>query len=86
MTFLNKKRILISKPKSGISKYKLVTLRISSQTTEIQPFEVDCLSMKTLKFQYDEVIIYEDFEVSFLMCNRLLTGMMTSLFMCKTLS
>ena len=44
------------------------------QTTEIQPFKVKCFSTKALKFQHDDVIIYDvsgDFGILFGMWNRL---------------
>ena len=60
MTF-SKKHFFHSDCRNESSNYQLVTLpnfeKFHPQTTEIQPFKVECFSTKTVKFQHDDVII-----------------------------
>ena len=57
----SKKHFFNSDCRNGNSNYQLVTLpnfaKFHPQTTEIQPFKVECFSTKMLKFQHDDVII-----------------------------
>ena len=73
------------------SNYQLVTLpnfaKFRPQTTEIQPFKVECFSTKTLEFQHDDVIISdvsEDFGIFFGMWNRLAMSYLCAKFCCDT--
>ena len=49
--------------RNEINEYQLIiplTLtNFDPQTTEPQPFKAECFSMKTLKFQHDDAIIYD---------------------------
>ena len=72
MTFSKKHFFFNSDCRNGSSNYQLVTppnfAKFHPQTTEIQPFKVECFSTKTLKFQHDDVIISDvsrDFEIFF---------------------
>ena len=88
MTF-SKKLFFNSDNRNESSNYQLVTLPnfadFHTQTTEIQPFKVECLSTKTLKFQHDDVIISdvsEDFRIFFGMWNRFAMSYFCAKFCC----
>ena len=73
------------------SNYQLVTLpnfaKFHPQTTEIQPFKVECFLMKTLKFQHDDVIISDisgDFGIFLGMWNRLVMSYLYAKSCCDT--
>ena len=73
------------------TRYQLVTLpncaKFHPQTTEIQPFKVECFSTKMLKFQHDDVIISdvsEDFGVFFGMWNMFAMSYLCAKFCCDT--
>ena len=57
------------------------------QPTEIQPFKVECFSMKVLKCQHDDLIISDisgDFGILFGMLNRLVMSYLCAKFYCDT--
>ena len=58
-----KKLFFNSDSRNGSSSYQLVSLpnfaNFRPQTTEIQPFKAECFSTKALKFQHDDVIIFD---------------------------
>ena len=57
------------------------------QTTEIQPFKVECFSTKMLKFQHDDVIISDvsaDLGIFFGTWNRLAMSYLCTKFCCDT--
>ena len=85
MTF-SKKTFLHSDCRNGSSNYLLVTLpsfaKFHPQTTEIQPFKVECFSMKMLKFQHNDVIISDVSGISFDMWNRLVMSYYCAKFCC----
>ena len=77
--------------RNGSSNYKLVTLpnfaKFHSQTTEIQPFKVECFSTKMLKFEHDDVIVFDvsgDFGIFFGMWNRLVMSYLCTKICCDT--
>ena len=60
-------------------------VKFHQQTTEIQPFKVEYFSTKTLKFQHNDVNIYDvskDFGIFFGMQNRLLISYLCAKFYC----
>ena len=90
MTFLIK-LFFNSDYRNESSNYQLETLqnfaKIHPQTTEIQPFKVECFSTKMLKFQHDDVIISgvsKDFVILFGMWNRLAVSYLCAKFCCDT--
>ena len=90
MTF-SKKTFFSILTANGSSNYELVTLpnfaKFHLQTTEIQPFKFECFSTKTLKFQHDDVIIFDvsgDFGIFFGMWNRLVMSYLCAKFCCDT--
>ena len=90
MTF-SRKHFFNSDFRNGSSNYQLVILpkfaKFYQQTTEIQPFKVGCFSMKMLKFQNDDVIIFDvsgDFGIFFGMWNRLVMRYLCAKFCCGT--
>ena len=88
MTF-SKKLFFNSDYRNKSSNYQLVPLphfaKFHPQTTEIQPFKVECFSTKMLKFQHYDVIISdvsEDFGIFFGMWNRLPMSYLCAKFCC----
>ena len=84
-----KKLFFNSDYRNESSNYQLVTLpnfaKFHPQTTEIQPFKVECFSTKTLKFQHDDVIISdvsEDFGIFYGIRNRLAMSYLCAEFCC----
>ena len=90
MTF-KKKHVFNSDFRNGSSNYQSVTpptfAKFHPQTTDIQPFKVKCFWTKTLKFQHDDVIIFDvigDFGIFFGMWNRLVMSYLCAKFCCDT--
>ena len=90
MTF-SKKFFFNSDFRNRRSNYKLVTLpnftKFHSQTTELHPFKVECFSMKTLKFEHDDVIVFDvsgHFGIFFGMWNRLIMSYLCGKICCDT--
>ena len=75
MTLFKKKfwRLLLQKWNQKVFTLPIFVM-FHPESTDMQPFKVECFSMKMLKFQQYEVIIYDvsaEFEISFDMWNSL---------------
>ena len=88
---LKKNIFFNSDVRNGSSYHQLVTLpnfaKFHPQTTEIQPFKVECFLTKTLKFQNNDVIIFDvsgDFGIFFGMWNRLVMSYLCAKFCCDS--
>ena len=91
MTFSEKHFFFNADYRNRSNNYQLVTLpnfaKFHPQTTEIQPFKVECFSTKTLKFEHDDVIISdvsEDFGIFFGMWNRLVMSYLCAKVCCDS--
>ena len=86
-----KKLFFNSDCKNESNSFELVTLanfaKLYPQTTEIQPFKVECFPTKMLKFQHVDVIISDisgDFGIYFGMWNRLVMSYLFAKCCCDT--